>query len=264
MGADQVIQAPLPVPSQLPMRLLGQYAAVGILTGQAAFESPACAPQLVMPGEVILLFPETPARYYPSPDWSTCWVVWNGPESDRIASEAGLTPSNPVVSAGAATVNRACAELAAWMTDEDLGAILERKRILLGLLAELIRTRDRRTPGLQQRMVKAIRLIEADPDHPPTVQALAAAAHLSASQFGRLFQRHAGRTPAAFITAQRMSRAQTLLASGLSIKETATMTGYADVFHFMRVFRKTVGTTAGRFARASAMPPRAVLPPQRG
>ncbi|MDD5708346.1 MAG: helix-turn-helix transcriptional regulator [Kiritimatiellae bacterium] len=235
-----------------PLRLLGQFAAVGVLAGKGQFQSHACGLRRVVSGEVMLLFPETAARYGADPCWSTCWIVWNGPEAECLAREAGFTPANPVLKQGATAVSRACSTLVELISGEDFAAVLERKRILLGLVAELLRLRSVQ-PGsaLPGVLTEALRLIAAGENRVVTVREMAASAHISQSQLRRQFLRHTGRSPLAFVTAQRMARAQALLSQGESIKATAALTGYADVFHFMRVFRKTVGQTAGRFARTA-------------
>ncbi len=70
---------------------------------------------------------------------------------------------------------------------------------------------------------------------------------MSASHFRRLFKEHTGRSPQAFITALRISKAKELLAEGMRVGEVAEHVGYDDAFYFMRVFKQLTGVSAGKF-----------------
>ena len=58
------------------LRMLGLFAAVAVESGRGTFFSPSSGPLPARQGDVILLFPDEPARYVPDPSWRTCWVVW--------------------------------------------------------------------------------------------------------------------------------------------------------------------------------------------
>jgi AraC-like DNA-binding protein len=236
------------------LRVFGQFAAVAIEAGTAVFTSPATGKVEVPAGHAILLFPDEPTTYGGAPACQTCWVVWNGPEAAKLARHAGLSPRNPVVRGAAAAVRRAYETLGPLLPAESFDALLERKRLVLGLLAELVRLRqDAAVAGIPAARLHALLQRLADPDtEAAPVPEMARTCHLSEAQFRRLFRRHTGRTPVEFLTARRMARAKELLAHGLSIKDVARRTGYADVFYFMRVFRKATGQTAGGFVRQNA------------
>lgn len=81
-----------------------------------------------------------------------------------------------------------------------------------------------------------------------SVQRLADAAELTRFQFTRAFKAKTGSTPHAFVTAQRIKRAQSLLTRGhLSLAEIALQCGFTDQSHFTRVFRRALGLTPGRY-----------------
>ena len=60
-------------------RLLGQFAALAVETGDGVLEIVGRPPVALNAGDVFLLFPNVPARYGPLKRWDTFWVVWNGP-----------------------------------------------------------------------------------------------------------------------------------------------------------------------------------------
>lgn len=79
---------------------------------------------------------------------------------------------------------------------------------------------------------------------------LAARLDLSRSRTSRLVASATGRPFANLQTAARIARAKSLLLStALTAAEVAERTGFADPYHFNRVFSRIVGTTPGRFRR---------------
>jgi len=71
---------------------------------------------------------------------------------------------------------------------------------------------------------------------------IARAAHLSVDHLGRLFRRHTGLSPMAYLQNYRVERACHLLeGAGLRVGEAAEHVGFADPFHFSRVFRAKTG-----------------------
>lgn len=236
------------------LRLLGQYAAVAVESGRGLFESPLAGRLTVAAGDVLVLFPEEPTRYYGAPTWSTRWIVWNGPEAAAVVRLSGLTPARPLVPQAAAEVARTFGALRPLLAAEDFPAVLERKRLLLGLLAALLRHADPARDGRHDALAALVRQLSEQSAPAPSVAAMAAACHLSLAQFRRRFHAYTGRSPHRFVTAMRMTEAKTLLAQGWPMKEVAVHTGYREVFHFMRVFKATVGQTAGQFVAAQRRP----------
>lgn len=79
---------------------------------------------------------------------------------------------------------------------------------------------------------------------------LAARLDLSRSRTSRLVLIATGRTFADLQTTARIARAKSLLLSTtLTAADIAERAGFADPYHFNRVFRRVVGTTPGRFRR---------------
>lgn len=232
------------------LRMLGQYAAVAVESGQGILRSPRIGTRIVREGDAFLLFPGEPAAYGSEDgNWYTRWVVWNGPEAEKLEQLGCLAAAQPIIRNGASVVHRVYFSLVRLLDAEDLGAMLERKQWLLRLLTELYRThqlgRNVRPTALGEQMLVYLR---ENANRPLSVATAAAAFHLSPGYFRRLFKVHTGRTPRQFMTAQRISRAKELICRGMPLKQVAVETGYEDVFYFMRVFRRETGITPGRFA----------------
>jgi AraC-like DNA-binding protein len=75
-----------------------------------------------------------------------------------------------------------------------------------------------------------------------SVDDLAANASLSPSRFHTVFKTAIGTSPSHYVQQQRMARAeQLLIGSDFKIREIATRSGWADEFHFSRLFKQVHG-----------------------
>jgi AraC-like DNA-binding protein len=88
-------------------------------------------------------------------------------------------------------------------------------------------------------------------DQRVTLVVLATVAGLSRFELIRRFREQNGVTPHAYQTNLRVEEARRLLTTGTAPAEVAAGCGFADQPHLTRVFRRAVGVTAGRYARAS-------------
>jgi AraC-like DNA-binding protein len=87
-------------------------------------------------------------------------------------------------------------------------------------------------------------------DQRVTLAELAAVAGLSRFELVRRFREHNGVAPHAFQTNLRVERARRLLAAGVAPAEVAAACGFADQPHLSRTFKRAVGVSPGRYARA--------------
>jgi AraC-like DNA-binding protein len=136
-----------------------------------------------------------------------------------------------------------CRQLSAWhYLDETGGEEAVWQGIALLLLA-LQRSRHRSAPDdVEQKLLRIVERIRADPAAHVTVEALAGEAGLSPSQFTRRFRSFTGLSPARFVIGERLRQAEAyLLESDWSIGTIAERCGYADVYFFSRQFRQFHG-----------------------
>jgi AraC-like DNA-binding protein len=89
-------------------------------------------------------------------------------------------------------------------------------------------------------------------DQRVTLAELAAAAGLSRFELVRRFREQNGIPPHAFQTNLRVEHARRLLAAGEAPAAVAAACGFADQPHLTRVFKRAVGVSPGRYARAVA------------
>ena len=83
-----------------------------------------------------------------------------------------------------------------------------------------------------------------------TVDTLAAIAHYSPAQFRRLFHSLTQMSPSDYITNVRINAAKTLLGTtDRRISDIASDIGFFDHAHFIRTFKRVVGTTPAKYRR---------------
>ena len=85
---------------------------------------------------------------------------------------------------------------------------------------------------------------------PPGLAEMAAMVHLSESRFARWFREERGESPAAYVRRRRVAEACRRLAfTDESVDQVAEALGFANRFHFSRVFKAVIGETPGAFKR---------------
>lgn len=67
----------------------------------------------------------------------------------------------------------------------------------------------------------------------------------------RLFKKTVGSTLHEYILFKRLSMAKRLLQNGKNVTETCELSGFNDYFHFIRIFKKYVGTSPGQFKKST-------------
>ena len=121
---------------------------------------------------------------------------------------------------------------------------------LLAILAERSTVREGRLPALEsvQRLDGALQLIARNLACPPGIPEMARACALSPSRFHAIFRSAMGLSPGRYLQDLRLLRARHLLVTGdLPVKAVAAETGFGDVFHFSRLFRKRCGCSPSAY-----------------
>lgn len=99
-----------------------------------------------------------------------------------------------------------------------------------------------------RRMLRARDAMDRHFAEPLDVATLARIAHLSASQFGRVFKRVYGETPHRYLQRRRIERAMTLLRqTDRPITDVAWDVGFASLGTFSRTFTSVVGCSPTEF-----------------
>jgi AraC family transcriptional regulator len=103
----------------------------------------------------------------------------------------------------------------------------------------------------QGKLRAALEYIEGHLDTGPTLEQMAAAAHLSAYHFARRFKIATGLPPHQYVIERRVDRAKQLLQTGgdLSLAAIGLRVGFSDQSQFSHHFKRLVGVTPGQFRK---------------
>ena len=180
----------------------------------------------------------------------------------RVAAEAfGLDPTRltvpPLVGLDFPQLRAAMLAVDAELTAADAGGRLAAESLANILAVHLIRDvlaphQPARQPNgalLRERLRAVVEYIEEHLNAGPTLEQMAAVAHLSPYHFARQFKAATGLPPHQYVILRRVERARQLLQAGtdLSLAEVAACAGFSDQSQFCHHFKRLVGVTPGRF-----------------
>jgi AraC-like DNA-binding protein len=121
-------------------------------------------------------------------------------------------------------------------------AVLER------VFARYARAHDAREAGREPRAVRDARAyLHAHAAENISLRELARLVDLNPAYLNRVFREAVGLPPHAYVTNLRLTRAKTLLASGIAPSMAAQAVGFCDQSHLTRHFRRAFGLTPGRY-----------------
>jgi AraC-like DNA-binding protein len=96
----------------------------------------------------------------------------------------------------------------------------------------------------------ALRFVEEHLEHPLSLQHLAKLCQLSPDHFGKIFRQRTGQTPTRYIQQRRVSvAAERLIASDDDINHIAADTGFANRYHFTRIFSRHMGAPPAAYRK---------------
>lgn len=164
----------------------------------------------------------------------------------RRLRAAGLAPAHVATAAAHAELRSAWEELLREgrrhgpRTRALCAALLE---VLLLKLADAVALAGASAAdSAESTFLRCKALIDANLDRPLTLEDIADAAGLEVSSVCRLFRRYQGTSPYRYLLRQKMNlAAEFLVETGGTVKEAAQRVGFADPFHFSRVFKQVHG-----------------------
>lgn len=134
--------------------------------------------------------------------------------------------------------------------DRDL-FFLSRLLELLEICGKLYFGRDKGgNPNVPASLQRAIDFIRREYSRDLQVGHVAASMNCSASYLSRIFKKHLGKSPYAYLTEYRLFMAEKLLRGGNNITEIAVTCGFHDSSVFIKCFKKAFGTTPLKYKKA--------------
>lgn len=117
------------------------------------------------------------------------------------------------------------------------------------IIAKLVRSGNTEAvaSSVNAAFTEARAKIHMDYRHMWTVEEMANLVHLSPSRFFAVYRSVFGVSPKTDLSNVRLEHARHFLAGGASVKEVSEMTGYTNVYHFIRAFKAHTGVTPGKY-----------------
>jgi AraC-like DNA-binding protein len=217
--------------------------------GSGSYELAGAPPVRLHPGLLAFIPHRRPSRHTAAPGLRVDWLHLrlDDPVSERLALGLPEIRTWPLAAWTAHTAGwEACAHLDRHAVSARHAACAFAHAVLAAALAGLA------LPGsfaaALDRLTTATAWLDQHCASDPPLTQVARQAGLSAVQFRRRFTAVYGCTPRTWAERRRLDRACRLLRSGASVGTTATACGYADPFHFSRVFRRVIGCAPSAYA----------------
>ena len=143
------------------------------------------------------------------------------------------------------------ADLSTALNRVSVFPVRDRKGTIIGLVTSHYRVRSKESaPNWYDTIKDAIAYVSKNYANDLSVAELARRASLSESQFTRIFRRQTETSPAQYIVQTRINAARTLLEStDKLLTDIAIETGFYDHAHFVKTFKRIVGTTPSRYRK---------------
>ena len=108
------------------------------------------------------------------------------------------------------------------------------------------------SPGGADLPTRVAALVDRNPERPWPIDALVRDLGIGRSALAHRFTREAGRPLAAFIRRRRCEHARERLAGGATVTQVAEGLGFANPFHFSRVYRAAMGEPPSQVIREAS------------
>ena len=196
-------------------------------------------------GDLLVIPPYVPHSYGADSarPWSIYWLHGKGAKLRAFLDDLGVTAAAPLIRMGENLQLVSLYEEIVETVEHGYAQhqLLCASQAFRHLLAVMIRSRresQAELPDTRFKVTQTIAYMKQHLDEPLKLDALAALAGLSRSQYAALFKEQTGYTPMDYFTRLRIHRAcQWLDTSDLSVKAVAAKLGYEDPLYFSRVFR---------------------------
>jgi AraC-like DNA-binding protein len=237
------------------MRVLGEYAVVFLLEGKGRYRDANGMDRVIVPGDLILIFPDLPHAYGPEmgESWTEMYLVFNGPVFELWEQQQLLNPSRPVMHLQPLDywAKRFESILGAPHQAGNAPPLLEVCRLQEVLAEVLTASPDGTTlTDMQdaQWLERACMLLETDLVHKRHPWQVAAQLKMNYELFRKRFTKLMGVPPGKFRNDRIVDRACEMMQRGtLSDKQIALTLGFCDEFYFSKRFKQVVGCTPSVF-----------------
>ena len=196
---------------------------------------------VVGPGELMVQYPGSSHRMINADENPTHKLVllFTGWGKKLFPFVQGLFDSSKVVLKNSSLVERKMRQIGKMIKQQKPGSEFQLAEKAYGFWLELLC--QQQSSVMPEALEKICTFMERKNFLVDDIQHLAKAGGISHSTLLRLFQKHFGTTPHAYLTERRLEIGAAMLTMGRSVKESAQQCGFADAGHFSRVFKRKYG-----------------------
>lgn len=219
-----------------------------------------CAGRKVsLPTDACIIYsPGTPHWFHSEQPLIHDWIHFDG-QADEMLSRFGLMPDTVYAPDDGVTITKLVQQLEMETCSERRYSAEMSDAILTELFIHISRDIVRGSAGkpLKPDLYDAFKNLRIEVFSSLaenwTIPLMASRVHLSESRFYVLYKQIFGISPTNDIINARIDKAKTLLAEGrYTNAELSSLIGYRNEYHFIRQFRKAVGTTPKTYAKKIA------------
>jgi len=125
--------------------------------------------------------------------------------------------------------------------------LIQAQDIILSLVS--LKPKASFTDSKIKTLEEACYLLSSNINKNISLEEIADILNTSYDNFRKQFLKYTGVSPNKYRINQKMKHAKLMLLSGITIKETALLTGYSDTYSFTKQFTNTVGISPGRYIK---------------
>ncbi|BCJ97841.1 helix-turn-helix transcriptional regulator [Anaerocolumna chitinilytica] len=125
--------------------------------------------------------------------------------------------------------------------------LIQAQDIILSLVS--LKPKASFTDSKIKTLEEACYLLSSNINKNISLEEIADILNTSYDNFRKQFLKYTGVSPNKYRINQKMKHAKLMLLSGISIKETALLTGYSDTYSFTKQFTNNVGISPGRYIK---------------
>lgn len=243
-------------------KIVDYYLLHHVLSGRGTFKIGDLKKEL-RAGHTFLIPPRQLVGYESDSEdpWRYRWVAFAGRQASALAEAAGLGPAHPVADTGERREPADyCRSIFEAFKARKSSASLEATGHLHLLLAALRDAATEAGPAslrpdshAEELVRQVIGYLSTQYAEPVTIETMAEALGYNRAYLSRVFKRHAGTTPIAFLTQARVDHGRRLLRERpeLTVEQIASSVGFRDALYFSKQFRRRYGESPTEYRQSS-------------
>ena len=211
-------------------------------------------PMNAVRGDILIVLPNTPHEYQCPEDLSHHWIHVDG-DLQSLLDKFGLSANSLYHLENWEELSYIFCQVAiAWSDNNSFRETyvrLKTEELLVNIAMQL--ELQRNPAKIDTRLIMRFKKLRGEmiehPERPWNIHDMAEKVYFSESYFYQMYRQVFGITPTRDLIEIRLGRSRTLLRDGYAVSIVSELSGYENVSHFIRQFKKNTGLCPGEYAR---------------